>query len=247
MPKCRADQLAVKRGLCPSRALAQRLIEEGKIRLEDGNALRKSGQLVDEDARLVLDAPPKYVSRGAEKLLAGIEAFSPEIEGAVALDLGASTGGFTDVLLQHGAQKVYAVDVGHGQLHEKLRNDPRVVSLEGVNARDLDDRIIPERIDILVGDVSFISLTLVLPPCAPLLKPGAQIVVLVKPQFEAGREAICSQGVVRDENVRRQCVERILEFARGSLGWQVIGTVPSPILGPNGNQEFLAAFSTGRS
>lgn len=242
MAKVRADQLAVQQGLCASRALAQRLIENGQITLSDGTLLRKCGQQLDSSTALVLNAPPRYVSRGAEKLLGGIAAFHPPMEGAVALDLGASTGGFTDVLLQHGASKVYAVDVGHDQLHEKLRSDPRVVSLEGVNARDLSGALVPDKLDLLVGDVSFISLTLVLPPCAPLLKPGAWIVVLVKPQFEAGREAVGSQGVVRDETVRRYCVEKIQRFAKEVLHWTPLGAVPSPILGPNGNQEYLAAF-----
>ena len=152
--------------------------------------------------------------------------------------------GFTDVLLQHGAQKVYAVDVGHGQLHEKLRNDPRVVSLEGVNARDLDDRIIPEKIDILVGDVSFISLTLVLPPCAPLLKPGAQIVVLVKPQFEAGREKVGKKGVVRDPDVHLEVLENFLTHAKDS-GFTVLDITFSPIRGPEGNIEYLGYLESG--
>ena len=164
--------------------------------------------------------------------------------GTVALDLGASTGGFTDVLLQNGAAKVFAVDVGHGQLHEKLRQDPRVVSLEGVNARELSKELVPEPIDLLVADVSFISLTKVLPPCAPLLKPMAWAIVLVKPQFEAGRQNIGSGGVVRDEVVRKRCVEQIVDFAADKLRWSHIGHLPSPILGPNGNQEFLAAFRT---
>ena len=244
MARIRADQLAFQQGLCPSRAVAQRLIQEGKIRLTDGSPLRKCGQPLEEGTILVLDAPPQYVSRGAEKLLAALNAFHPPVQDTTALDLGASTGGFTDVLLQHGAKRVYAVDVGHDQLHEKLRKDPRVVSLEGINARELSTSLIPEPIDLLVGDVSFISLTLVLPPCAPLLKPGAWIAVLIKPQFEAGREAICSQGVVRDESIRRQCVQKIQDFARETLHWIPLGTVPSPILGPNGNQEFLAAFVT---
>ncbi len=244
MPRLRADQLAMRLGLCASRALAQRLIQEGKIRLPDGTPLRKCGQLLDQETVLILESPPQYVSRGAEKLLGGLAAFHPPVENQVALDLGASTGGFTDVLLQHGARRVYAVDVGHGQLHEKLQGDPRVISLEGINARDLTATLVPEPIQLLVGDVSFISLTLVLPPCAPLLSPGAWMVVLVKPQFEAGREAIGSQGVVRSETVRRQCVKKIQDFARETLGWIPLGAVPSPILGPNGNQEYLAAFRT---
>jgi 23S rRNA (cytidine1920-2'-O)/16S rRNA (cytidine1409-2'-O)-methyltransferase len=240
--KVRADQLAVQQGLCASRALAQRLIDEAQVLLPDGTPVRKPGQQLDEITRLVLSAPPQYVSRGAGKLLAAIEAFQPELQGVTALDLGASTGGFTDVLLQHGAAKVFAVDVGHDQLHEKLRNDPRVISLEGLNARDLDATIIPEPIDILVADVSFISLTKVLPPCAPLLKSPAWAIVLVKPQFEAGKRDVGSGGVVRDEAVRQRCLDTIIAFAQNELHWTLVGTLPSPVLGPNGNQEFLAAF-----
>ena len=240
--KCRADQLAVQQSLCASRSLAQRLIDDGKLLLPDGTPIRKPGQQLDETTRLTLAAPPQYVSRGAGKLLAAIEAFHPELTNVIALDLGASTGGFTDVLLQDGAAKVYAVDVGHDQLHEKLRNDPRVVSLEGVNARDLDATLIPEPIDILVADVSFISLTKVLPPCVPLLKPRAWAIVLVKPQFEAGRQDIGSGGVVRDEAVRQRCLDAIIAFAQNDLHWTLVGALPSPVLGPNGNQEYLTAF-----
>ena len=245
--RLRADQLAVQQGLCASRALAQRLIVEGQIRRPNGICIRKPGQLLDTAELLKLGASPQYVSRGAGKLLAALEAFGPDVQGVTALDLGASTGGFTDVLLQHGAAKVFAVDVGHGQLHEKLRCDPRVVSLEGVNARDLSLQLLPEPVDFLVADVSFISLTKVLPPCVPLLKPNAWVIVLVKPQFEAGRECIGSGGVVRDEAVRSRCVEAVVTFAVRELGWSPVGQVPSPVLGPNGNQEFLAAFRTPKS
>ena len=240
--KFRIDQLAVQQGLCASRSLAQRLIDEGKLLLPDGTPVRKPGQQVEETTRLALAAPPQYVSRGAGKLLAAIEAFHPQLADVIALDLGASTGGFTDVLLQHGAAKVYAVDVGHDQLHEKLRNDPRVISLEGVNARDLTAALIPEPVDILVADVSFISLTKVLPPCASFLKPAAWAIVLVKPQFEAGRQDIGSGGVVRDEAVRQRCLNDIIAFAQNDLHWTLVGALPSPVLGPNGNQEYLAAF-----
>ena len=242
--KIRADQLVVQQGLCASRALAQRLIDEAQVLLPDGTPVRKPGQQLDDATPLALAAPPQYVSRGAGKLLAAIEAFRPELSGVTALDLGASTGGFTDVLLQHGATKVFAVDVGHGQLHEKLRHDPRVVSLEGVNARDLNATMLPEPIDVLVADVSFISLTKVLPPCATFLKPRAWAIVLVKPQFEAGRRDVGSGGVVRDETVRQRCLDNIISFAQNTLKWELVGTVPSPVLGPNGNQEFLAAFQT---
>ena len=243
--RVRADQLAVEQGLCASRSIARRLIEEGALTLADGTPLRKAGQLLEAHTPLRLAAPPQYVSRGAHKLLPSIELYKPSIGGATALDIGASTGGFTDVLLQAGAAKVYAVDVGYGQLHEKLLRDARVVNLERTNARDLTAALIPEPIDILVGDVSFISLTKVLPACAPLLKPDAWIFVLVKPQFEAGREEVGSGGVVRSEEVRQRCVENIVAFARRELGWTHLGTLPSPILGPNGNQEYVAAFRNG--
>ena len=243
--KIRADQLAVEQGLCASRALARRLIEEGALTLADGASLRKAGQLLEPNTPLRLAAPPQYVSRGAHKLLPSIELYKPPVQGAVALDIGASAGGFTDVLLQAGAAKVYAVDVGYGQLHERLRNDARVVNLERTNARDLTAETIPEPIDLLVGDVSFISLTKVLPACAPLLKEGAWVFVLVKPQFEAGREEVGSGGVVRSEEVRRRCVEAVVAFARREFGWTHLGTLPSPILGPNGNQEYVAAFRKG--
>lgn len=241
--KLRADQLACERGLCPSRAVAQRLIRDGRIRLIDGTPLRKPSQLIDGGTPLQLTAPEQYVSRGAYKLLAALDAFDPPVTGRVVLDLGASTGGFTDLLLQRGAVRSYAVDVGTGQLHGKLRDDPRVVNLEQTNAKQLDRALIPEAIGILVADVSFISLTKVLPPCAPLLADDAWIMVLVKPQFEAGRDAIGSGGVVRDQEIQRKCVEDIIAFARNELGWRCIGTVPSPIKGQNGNQEYIAAFT----
>jgi 23S rRNA (cytidine1920-2'-O)/16S rRNA (cytidine1409-2'-O)-methyltransferase len=247
MPKVRADQLAVEQGLCESRALAQRLIMAGQIRTGPDAVVRKPGQLLSLETILLLDQGRQYVSRGAFKLLAALEHFQPDLKDAVALDLGASTGGFTEVLLERGAQKVYAVDVGYGQLHSRLRNDSRVMSLERTNARDLTPAIIPEPLDVLTGDVSFISLTKVLPPCAPLLKAGAWVFVLVKPQFEAERHEIGSGGVVRDEAVRRRCVEQVQRFATDELGWTVCGDVPSPIKGPKGNQEYVAVFRAGGS
>ena len=184
----------------------------------------------------------KYVSRGAYKLLSAIEKFQPNLEGKIALDLGASTGGFTDVLLQHGVAKVYAVDVGTDQLHPKLVADPRVVNLQKTNARQLSTELIPDPIDILVGDVSFISLTKVLPPCQPLLAPNAWIAVLIKPQFESERENIGKHGVIKDEKIRQQCIEKILAFAQTELHWINLDVIPSPILGPEGNQEYIAVF-----
>ena len=185
--KVRADELLAKLGLAPSRAAAQHFIKAGNALLPDGSAVRKPSQMLDEAGGVFIVAEaPRYVSRGALKLLAAIEAFQPDIAGKVALDLGASTGGFTDVLLERGARKVFAVDVGTNQLHEKLRRDPRVVSLEQTNARDLDKTLIPDEIQILTGDLSFISLTKVLPVCLPLLAAEFTAILLIKPQFEAG-------------------------------------------------------------
>ncbi len=242
MSKIRADELVSRLGLAPSRSNASQMIKEGLVSLPDGTPVRKPGQMLDEGVELVSSLSTRYVSRGAGKLLAALEAFAPEINGKVALDLGASTGGFTDVLLSRGASKVYAVDVGTGQLHEKLRNDPRVVSLEQTNARDLDKSLIPDDIQILTGDLSFISLTKVLPACAPLLAKDFFAILLIKPQFEAERNEIGSGGVVRSTEVRARCVAKIVDFAVGELHWRHVGTIESPVIGPNGNHEFLAAF-----
>ena len=240
--KIRADQLLVNAGLAPSKSAAQKLIESGQVLLPDGAAVRKPAQGIDDSLQLNVLQELKYVSRGAYKLLPAIEKFQPELEGKTALDLGASTGGFTDVLLQHGVAKVYAVDVGTDQLHPKLAADPRVVNLQKTNARQLSSELIPDPIDILVGDVSFISLTKVLPPCQPLLAPNAWIAVLVKPQFETERENIGKHGVVKDDKIRQQCVDKILVFAQSELHWINLDVIPSPILGPEGNQEFIAVF-----
>jgi len=247
MAKIRADQIMVELQLCESRSQAQRLIMAGEVRLGPDQLVHKPGQLLPEDTNLLLDHEPKYVSRGAFKLLAAVEKYQPVLLGVTALDLGASTGGFTEVLLKYGAAKVYAVDVGYGQLHDKLRRNPQVVVLERTNARELTSALIPEPIGILTGDVSFISLTKVLPPCVPLLLPDAWIFVLVKPQFEAGREEVGSGGVVRDEAVRQRCVQKIQSFALQELHWSCLGVVPSPIKGPKGNQEYITVFRNSPS
>jgi 23S rRNA (cytidine1920-2'-O)/16S rRNA (cytidine1409-2'-O)-methyltransferase len=242
MAKIRADQRMLELRLCESRSQAQRLIMAGEVRLGPDQLVQKPGQLLAADTLIFLDHGPKYVSRGAFKLLAAFEQFKPELRGKTALDLGASTGGFTELLLEYGASKVYAVDVGYGQLHDKLRNNPQVVCLERTNARDLNASIIPEPIDVLTADVSFISLTKVLPPCAALLQEDAWVFVLVKPQFEAGRHEVGAGGVVRDEATRLRCVRQIQDFAERELHWTNVGVVPSPIKGPKGNQEYVAAF-----
>jgi 23S rRNA (cytidine1920-2'-O)/16S rRNA (cytidine1409-2'-O)-methyltransferase len=240
--KQRADIALVERGLCATRSEARNLIMAGRVRVGADDLVTKPGRPVAPGDDLRVERPSPYVSRGAEKLLAAVEVFQPAIAGRVCLDVGASTGGFTDVLLQHGASRVYAVDAGYGQLHYRLRKDPRVVCLERTNARYLSPAEIPEPIEILTADVSFISLTKVLPACAPLLAPGAWIMVLVKPQFEAARHEVGKGGVVRDPAVRERCVETVCAFAEKTFGWLRVGVVPSPITGPKGNREYVAGF-----
>lgn len=200
---------------------------------------RKASQTVGPDDRLEVKIPEKYVSRGGHKLEHALEEFDLKVNGLVVADLGASTGGFTDCLLQHGAAKVYAVDVGKGQLAQKVQQDSRVIVRDGVNARGISRDVIPELLDLITIDVAFISLTLVLPAAYQLLKPRGKIVALIKPQFEAGRAEVGKGGVVRDEAIHRKVVDRIREFAQQSLGGRVLGVTESPLLGPAGNREFL--------
>ena len=237
MTRVRADLLVHQRGLAESRAKAQALILAGAVVAGD-HRVEKPGQLLDEAVELRLKEQLKYVSRGGLKLEKALDHFSLSPEGRVCVDLGASTGGFTDVLLQRGASKVHAVDVGRGQLHEKLRRDPRVVAYERVNARDFR---LPEPCAAAVADLSFISLKLVLPALAAALRPAdAWACVLVKPQFEAGRAEVGKGGVVRDPAVQERVVRDICEeFSK--LGFEVLGSLESPILGPAGNREFLVA------
>lgn len=239
-PKLRADQLLVDQGLAESRERAKRLVMAGQVYLEAGGRrerLDKPGRMLAPDAVLSLAQVERYASRGAYKLLSALEHFSLDVAGAVALDVGASTGGFTDCLVQHGAARVYAVDVGKGQLHEKLRADGRVVSLEGVNFRLAGPGLLPERVDLCVIDVSFISLTKILPAAKQFLKPGAPVVALVKPQFELGPGST-DKGVVRDEALRLVAVQMVENAAR-ELHMQPAGYVPAGVKGPKGNQEYL--------
>ncbi len=235
--KERLDLLVVARGLAPSRAQAQALIRAGRV-LVNGRLVDKPGTFVSPDAFLQLVEPPRYVSRGGEKLEAALHAFAISPKGKVCLDVGASTGGFTDCLLQHGAAKVYALDVGRGQLDWKLRQDPRVVVLEGRNARFLTPQDLGQPVDLVTVDVSFISLRLVLPPLRAVVQPSGDVIALIKPQFEAGREQV-RKGVVRDPAVHRAVLERLAGFAHEELGWSVRGAAPSPLLGPAGNREFF--------
>ena len=238
MAKVRLDVL-VQSQAGVSRSQAQGLIRTGKVSAADGKLLEKPGQQVDEGTAVVIDEGPRYVSRGGQKLEAALKHFGIDVEGKVAIDVGASTGGFTDCLLQGGASKVYAVDVGYGQLDWNLRQDDRVVVLERTNIRHLRPDALDERPNFFTADCSFISLRLVLPAVKGLVELGAEGVVLIKPQFEAGKEQVGKGGVVRDEAVHREVVESVLDFAR-QVGFESRGVIPSPLLGPAGNREFLA-------
>lgn len=241
----RLDVLLVERGLAPSRQRAQAVILAGLVRVA-GRRLDKAGTMVDEHAVVeVLSPAHPYVSRGGLKLEAALRRFGLDVGGLVALDLGAGTGGFTDCLLQHGARKVYAVDVGRGQLHPKLRSDPRVVVLERTHAKDLGPHVIPEPVDFATADVSFISLLRALPPVAPLLRDGAPVVALVKPPFEAGR-GVARAGVVRDPAIHKDVVRKVA-WGLEAHGLGAQGVVPSPIRGDKGNVEFLLLLRKGRS
>jgi 23S rRNA (cytidine1920-2'-O)/16S rRNA (cytidine1409-2'-O)-methyltransferase len=237
--KERADKLLVDRGLAPTRARGQAMILAGQV-YSGTKRIDKAGDLLAADADLtVKGADHPWVSRGGLKLAHGLDEFAFDPAGIVAIDVGASTGGFTDVLLTRGAAKVYAVDVGHGQLAWKLRNDPRVVVLERTNARNLDRSHVPEAVDAVVCDASFIGLQTVLPAALALTKPSAWLVALIKPQFEVGPENVGKGGVVRDPELHRQVCERIGQWLGSLPDWTVLGVTESPIQGPEGNREFL--------
>ena len=239
--KQRLDVVITERGLVPSRARAQALILAGKVRL-NGEVESKAGTQVDPEAMIeIIEPDHPWVSRGALKLVAALDEFEISPEGIDCLDVGASTGGFTDVLLARGARRVIALDVGRGQLDWRLRNDSRVVVLEGVNARHLDAETLPFTAALATVDVSFISLRLVVPSLLPHLAAEALLVCLVKPQFEAGRDQVGKGGIVRDEAVRRETVENTVRSLQG-LGLELIGLVESPIRGQKGNLEELAVF-----
>jgi 23S rRNA (cytidine1920-2'-O)/16S rRNA (cytidine1409-2'-O)-methyltransferase len=234
--KDRIDRLLVERGLFPSRAKAQAAIEAGLVRAGDA-LVRKASEAIAVDASLHASAAHPYVSRGGVKLAAALDHFGFDPQGRVCLDVGASTGGFTQVLLERGAKRVYAVDVGRGQLHQSLRARPEVVSLEEIDIRKLSPSLLSEPPDFVTLDVSFISLKLVLPAALALVKSPAQMVALIKPQFEAGR-ALVKKGIVRDPQVHAAVCDGIAAFV-AALGWRVLGITPSPIAGGDGNAEFL--------
>ena len=241
--KIRLDVLLVQRALQESRQKAQATIMSGQV-FVDGQRVDKPGAPVAEDADIEVRGGLRYVSRGGLKLEKAMDLWPVHLEGAVCMDIGASTGGFTDCMLQNGAARVYAVDVGYGQLAWKLREDPRVVCLERTNARYLTHEQVPDELDFASVDVSFISLKLILPPLNGILKDGGHAACLVKPQFEAGREKVGKKGVVRDPNVHLEVLEHFLGHARES-GFAVLGLTFSPIRGPEGNIEYLGYLEKG--
>lgn len=238
MSRKRADLLLVERGYFESRAKAQAAIEAGLV-TADGRVVRKASEAIEPGVAIEARAPHPWVSRGGLKLEAALDAFRLDPTGRACLDIGASTGGFTQVLLARGAARVIAVDVGRDQLHASLRADPRVLSLEGTDARSLDlPSIGGAPVSLLVADVSFVSATIALAPVLPQLAPGAELVCLVKPQFEAGRAALDKNGIVREESARQAACARVAGFLESS-GWRILGLVPSPVAGGDGNLEYL--------
>lgn len=238
--KERADKILTDKGLVASRSQAKSIIENGDVTV-NGAVLRKAGELIDPNADIQITSP-LFVGRGALKLEKALEVFKVNVNGKTFLDVGASTGGFTEVLLNHGASKVYAIDVGHDQLAQKLRADTRVVNLEGTNIKDLSN--LPELADGAVMDLSFISITKVLSNVGSFLKPGADLVVLVKPQFEAGKERLPKDGVIKERKVQEEVLNEVLSFATNN-GWTHLDTIDSPIEGKSGNREFLSWLKKG--
>lgn len=241
MSRERADRLLVHRGLAPSREQAQAMIAAGHVRA-DGHKVNKASQLLAPDSELSLETSgPLRVSRAGEKLDHALSHFGLEAGGCVCLDIGASTGGFTEVLLRKRAARVYAVDVGHDQLAPVLRKDPRVICLEGTNARHLTSAEIPEEVDLLVCDASFISIAKVLEKAISFVRPGGVLVTLVKPQFEVGRGRVGKGGLVRDPELHKEVCEAVADWLTAKPGWRLLGLTDSPIAGTRGNREFLMA------
>lgn len=236
MEKQRLDILVMERALAPSREKARGMIMAGEV-MVNGEAVTKPGSPIKVDAEITVKSKPPFVSRGGEKLAAALAAFPVIVSGAVCVDVGASTGGFTDCLLQNGASKIYAIDVGYGQIAMTLRDDPRVILMERTNARYVES--LPEQVPIAVIDASFISLRLILPAVVRWLTPQADVISLIKPQFEAGQKDVGKGGVVRDSEVHRRVCEEVLTFA-AAMNLSPFGLIQSPLKGPAGNTEFLA-------
>ena len=241
----RADVFLVSHGFAATRAEAQAAIRAGTVEA-DGQRITKAAQKLHEGMNILYQPAHPYVSRGGVKLAAALDHFSLSPQDRVCLDVGASTGGFTQVLLERGAMRVYAVDVGHGQLHAKLSSDPRVTRLDGINARDLTAAKIPETPRVITADVSFISLKLALPPALHLTAPGAWAVLLVKPQFEVGPRGVSRGGIVKDDGLRESALGEVTAWMK-AIGWQVLGTMDSPIPGGDGNREYLLAATRGEA
>ncbi|MBK8040157.1 MAG: TlyA family RNA methyltransferase [Verrucomicrobiaceae bacterium] len=237
----RIDLILVRRGLVPSREQAKRLIMAGEVFVAQ-RKITQPGWLVPMDSEILVRQPPKFVGRGGLKLEGALESFGVDVTGLTAMDIGASTGGFTDCLLQRGAAKVFALDVGTNQLAWKIRSDPRVVSREKFNVRHMRREDVGEEVDLIVADVSFISLTLVLPPAFEVLRPGGQAVVLVKPQFELSPEEVGKGGIVREPELHAKACAKIETFIRGNPALEWLGLIESSIQGTEGNREFLAHF-----
>jgi 23S rRNA (cytidine1920-2'-O)/16S rRNA (cytidine1409-2'-O)-methyltransferase len=240
-PKQRLDQLLVAKGLVPTRAKAQGMIMAGEVSV-DGQRVDKAGALFEDTVSIALKSKPPFVSRGGEKLNAALLRFGLNVAGRVAVDVGASTGGFSDCLLQRDIAKIYALDVGYGQMAQRVRDDERVVVMERINARYVES--LPEPVSLAVIDVSFISLRLILPAVVRWLTTQADVVALIKPQFEAGKESVGRGGIVRDEQVHRRVLAAVLNYSM-ELGLHITGTMASPILGAEGNREFLAWWRWG--
>jgi len=235
--KQRLDRLLMDRGYAETRSKALGLIMSGHI-LVNGKPVTKAGASIEDSSEITLKKQMPYVSRGALKLEAALDAFQVDVKDMVAIDIGASTGGFSEIMILRGASKIYAVDVGHGQLHWKLRTDPRIICLEGINARLFTRDMVPELCDIATFDVSFISLKLVIPPVLNVLKKRASIIALIKPQFEAGKELVGKGGIIKNQKVIDDVINEISSFLDG-LSLKVQGVIPSPIKGTKGNQEYL--------
>lgn len=237
--KIRADLLLIKQ--FPEKTLdeAKKLILAGLVRSSEDSVIKNSSEMVSSDTSLTIDENHQYVSRGALKLNGALDKYLPDLTGKIAADIGSSTGGFTDLMLQYGASKVYAIDVGYGQLHYKLRQDKRVISMERFNAREMTETSLPEKVDVVTMDLSFISVLKVLKGVNTVLKENGWAFILVKPQFEAERHEVERGGVVRDPQIREKYIMKVKDFAEHELFWTELDTIPSPILGPKGNQEFI--------